>query len=58
MKKTKITKEFTFDQFQQEYGDSAIVLFVVSESGKLVVRTTDEDTTPKSGQTVIAVIDD
>ena len=55
--KTKLTEEFTFDDFQARYGDSAVILFLIDEPKKLVVRTVDQSSTPQPGQTVIAIVD-
>ncbi len=57
VKKTKLTDAFTFDNFQEIYGDEFVLLFVLSESGSLQVCTEQTNTKPRSGDTVIAVID-
>ncbi|PQO47762.1 sodium:proton exchanger [Blastopirellula marina] len=55
-KKTTITDEFTYHDFQQTHGESATLLFVVAES-KLRIVTADDSFVPKAGQTIIALID-
>ncbi len=57
VKKTKITDEFTFEDFLVRYGESAIVLGVLSETKQLMVSTADTPLIPKAGQTVIAMVD-
>lgn len=57
IKKTGISDEFTFENFVTRYGDSAIVLFVVTETGQLNIGTSESDLEPKPGQTVIALVD-
>lgn len=56
VKATSLTAEFTFADFRKMYGESALVLFVVSESGKLHVEVAGEPSSPKPGQTVIALV--
>lgn len=57
VKKTKITEEFTFIHFREKYGPSALVLFVVSPTGKLSINPVDEPIEPQTGDTVIAIVD-
>lgn len=57
VKATKLSEEFEFTDFQEMYGDNALVLFVISESGSLHVEAADEPSSPKPGQTVIALVD-
>ena len=57
IKRTKITEEFTYEQFRELYGPSAFVLFVKDEFGKLTVCSADAPSEPKPGQTVIALVD-
>jgi NhaP-type Na+/H+ or K+/H+ antiporter len=52
---TKLTPEFTFEAFKARFGDSAIVMFVVQENGRVQVVTADAPVTPKPGQTVISL---
>ncbi|RCS49300.1 sodium:proton exchanger [Bremerella cremea] len=55
-KKTTITDEFTYHDFQQTHGESATLLFVVAEN-RLRIVTADDSFVPKAGQTIIALID-
>ena len=57
VKSTPLTEEFDYDAFRRLYGESAIVLFVIEPSGKLVVSTADSPAAPKPGQTLISVVD-
>ena len=57
VKTTRLTDEFSYHDFQQLYGQSAVVLFVVEESGKLSVATDDTATTPGPGRTLISLVD-
>jgi NhaP-type Na+/H+ or K+/H+ antiporter len=57
IKKTLLTQNFTFEDFRNRYGMSAIVLFVLDESGKLIVNTTEGPKTLKAGQKVIALVE-
>jgi len=56
VKRTRMSEEFTYDDFQQMYGESATVLFIVRETGELDVGTADSTPRPQSGQTVIALV--
>ncbi len=57
VKATKLTQEFEYEAFQSLYGKAAIPLFLVKESGDLVVFTADNAPTPKPGQTLISLVD-
>lgn len=56
VKKTRLSDEFTYDQFCEMYGDSAVVLFLIDEAKNLIVRTDEDTTAPSAGQTVIALV--
>lgn len=57
VKKTPLTEEFDFERFQQHYGESALPLFAVKESGELVVFAAPGKAAPKPGQTLISLVD-
>jgi NhaP-type Na+/H+ or K+/H+ antiporter len=57
IKKTQLSADFSFDDFVARHGPSAIVLFLVDPSGKLIVMTTDDMSSLKSYPKVIALID-
>jgi NhaP-type Na+/H+ or K+/H+ antiporter len=56
IKSTKITKDFTFKDYLAKYGDSAIPMFVITESKELTVVTNDMDLKPKVGSTIIGMV--
>ncbi len=57
IKKTPLTDEFDFDAFLAHYGESAIPMFILSESGLVTVMTAVSPAKPKPGQTVISIVD-
>jgi len=57
VKKTGLTEEFDYAAFLDLYGESAIVMFVIDESGRLIVRTTESTGDPQPGQTLISIVD-
>ena len=56
VKKTRLTREFSYEDFWQLYGTSAVVLFLLDEK-KLIVNTATNPPKPKSGQVVIALVE-
>lgn len=56
VKKSTLTDDYTYAEFRQMYGDEAIVLFVIPDKGKLVVRTTDTKYEPRKGDRLIALV--
>lgn len=57
LKKTHLTDEFPYEEFQKLYGESALVLLVIDEQKKSIkTRTADEEFTPKTGQTLISIV--
>jgi len=57
LKKTALSSEFTWDDFQRRYGESAMALLLIDEDEKLIVCTADPPAAPKPGQTVIALVE-
>jgi hypothetical protein len=57
IKRTKLTDEFDFAAFQAYYGNDALPLFSVKESGDIVIYTTTSAPSPKPGQTLISLVD-
>ena len=55
-KLTRITDEFTFNDFESEYGDQVLVLFVIEENMTLHINTADYELEPQTGQSVIAMV--
>jgi NhaP-type Na+/H+ or K+/H+ antiporter len=56
VKATKLSQEFDYGAFRERYGEDALPLFVVTESGSLVVCTADKKPSPKPGQTLISLV--
>ncbi|PHS02584.1 MAG: sodium:proton exchanger [Blastopirellula sp.] len=57
VKKTSLSEEFTFQDFNNMYGESAQVLFIIDDNSNLEILTSDSTTDPQPGQTIIAVVD-
>jgi hypothetical protein len=57
IKSTPLTAEFTYRHFRDRYGDTAVVLFVVTGSGRLTVVTADQPAEPKPGDTLISLVE-
>lgn len=57
VKATKLSQEFDYVAFRERYGDDALPLFVVTDSGSLVVCAADKTPSPRPGQTLIALVD-
>ena len=57
VKATKLSQEFDYKAFRERYGEDALILFVVTESGALVVSTAEKAPSPKPGQTLICLVD-
>ena len=57
VKSTLLSEDFTFDDFLDRYGESALVLFRIDNAGKLLVATNETEMTPQSGQKIIALVD-
>lgn len=56
LKTTKISKEFSFEHFKEEYGDKAVPLFVITADEKLVPITKDKVSTPVAGSRLISLV--
>ena len=56
VKATPLSDEFDFATFQVLYRESAVPLFVITESGKLKVITADQTSEPRAGQTLISLV--
>ena len=55
IKKTRITDEFSYEDYLYRYGIAATILFVISETGKLKILAT-ERVEPTPGDTVISLL--
>ncbi len=56
LKKMSLTASFDYDDVQARY-DEPVPLFVIDESGQLIIVTGDSAVTPRPGQTLIALVD-
>jgi NhaP-type Na+/H+ or K+/H+ antiporter len=56
VKSTKLSPEFDWAAFRQRHGEDALPLFVVTETGTLVVCVADRPAAPRPGQTVISLV--
>jgi NhaP-type Na+/H+ or K+/H+ antiporter len=56
-KKTTITEEFTYDDFLQRYGETAIPLLWLSTTGTLSICTADGPVEPQTFQKLLALVD-
>lgn len=56
IKKTMITEKFTYEAFRKLYGEQGLPLFLIDETGKLSVFTTDEKLIPRPGYCIISLI--
>ncbi len=57
LKKTPLTGEFNYDSFKELYGDKALPMFIIKESGELVVLASDNTPKPLPGQYLISLVD-
>lgn len=56
VKATRLTEAFTYADFRKMHGEHALLLFVVSETGKMHVEVAGEPSSPRAGQTLIALV--
>jgi NhaP-type Na+/H+ or K+/H+ antiporter len=57
VKKTPLTEEFDFAAFKEMYGEEALPIFVIVESGELRVCTAANPPAPGPGQVLISIVD-
>ncbi|MFI5323896.1 MAG: NAD-binding protein, partial [Thermodesulfobacteriota bacterium] len=57
IKKTPLTAEFGFEAFKSLYGDKAMLMFLIKESGELLVFAHDNPPVPQPGQQIVALIE-
>jgi CPA1 family monovalent cation:H+ antiporter len=55
-KLTRISDEFTYEDFKAEHGDEAVVLMVIDKNGVITVNTVDFDLEPSESQSVLALV--
>lgn len=56
VKRTPLTAEFTYDDFRELYGDQAVPLFVIDETGQVQPVSADIALAPMAGQTLISLV--
>jgi NhaP-type Na+/H+ or K+/H+ antiporter len=56
VKPTLLSAEFTYQSFRDHYGDTAVILFVVTAAGRLNVVTDVQPVEPKPGDTLISLV--
>ncbi len=57
IKTDRLTNEFDFSAFRSRYGETAIPLFAIRESGEVLVFTADTPPTPKPGHVLVSLVD-
>lgn len=57
LKNTPLTDEFDYDSFVQHYGEKALPMFILKDSGELVVLASDNVPKPLPGQSLISLVD-
>jgi NhaP-type Na+/H+ or K+/H+ antiporter len=58
IKKTPITDEFTYEDYREIYGKTALPLFIINESGNLEICTAADGPMPKSGDKLIGLVNE
>jgi hypothetical protein len=56
VKKTSLTREFTYDDFCRNHGSDVVPLFIKSVRGDITVITADTNVAPGPGQSIIALV--
>lgn len=56
MKSTKLTSEFSYEDFMAKYGEQAIVMCSIDPEGELKINTINDPLVPVAGQTIIAFV--
>jgi len=56
LKKTRLSKEFSYQDFMARQGDGAIPLFLVTEAKRLQVFNLESPPTPQPGQALISLV--
>jgi len=57
MKATRLSEEFAWPKFREQYGDEAILMFAIDGAGQLSISTADAPLKPGPGDTVMALVD-
>ncbi len=56
VKSSRISAEFTYNQYREQYGPDAVLLFAISEKRRLRVYTDENTQLPQPGEIVIALV--
>jgi hypothetical protein len=56
IKRNRLTEELDFAAYRERYGESALQLFVIRESGDVEIVTAEKSPAPKPGQTVVSLV--
>ncbi len=56
VKAPRLTKEFDYEAFCRLYGEGALPLFLISDTGKLIIATEDEPLSPRPGHILISLV--
>lgn len=56
IKTTRLSKEFPYAYFRDQYGDTAMPLFVLSQGGLLHIVAADEPIAPQPGDRVVSLV--
>lgn len=57
IKKTKLTEQFSYADYQETYNGQTISLFLIDELGDLRIFTTENQLRPRSGHTLISLVE-
>ena len=55
VRRTKLTKEFTYKHWQEKHDREAVPLFVLDDDGAMQVVAADKAISPKAGQTILSL---
>jgi len=55
-KLTRISEEFTYEDFKEKHGEDVVVLMVIDKNGVITVNTADFDLEPTTDQSVLALV--
>lgn len=58
IKSTKLSEEFIYDDFINKYGNDTVPLFFITEDKNLLIITSDSPIEPKSGFTLVALVNE
>ena len=55
-KLTRISEEFTFEDFKAQHGEGVVVILVIDKNGLVHINTADFDLEPSAEQSVVALV--